>query len=397
VTSEELELVAPLVASGALPRGPAEECLRLWQDLSKQAKEGQRVSLLKVMVKKALLTETQALVLAEKPLVARQPFPDYRLLRKVDEGGMATVYEATYTPVSARVALKILRTEFCLQEPYRLRFKREAQMLLMLDHENIVEGREYKTHDGVDFYAMGFVDGISILSILDKHAPIGEGLALHVTSQVASALEHMRQKGVVHRDIKPGNLVIDSDGTVRIIDFGLAKIMSGMWQDVGSETTVGTLEYMSPEQARGESNVDIRADIYSLGVTLFQMITGELPFQGTAAEIMYGHVKKDLEFTPAQKAKVSPQVQFILRKTMAKDRAHRYETPQALVDDLQAVCGALIAGRGPVPDIVHSASVEDAPISLTAPRPRPVVSPRAGHPSRGPHRPSSRPHPRRHR
>ena len=385
MSNEDLRLVAPLVACGAIPKAAADECLRIWQAL---AKEGRAVSLTTVLVKKGVLTRTQAIVLSDAAVVQYQPFPNYKVLRRVGEGGMADVFEATYAPLSARVALKVLKTEFCLQEAYRLRFKREANILLHLDHPCIVEGREYATHDGVDFYAMGFCEGISVLSILDAGVPIGEGLAVHAAAQVADALEHMRQRGIVHRDIKPGNLVLDAEGDVRIIDFGLAKVMSGMWQDVGSETTVGTVEYMPPEQARGESNVDSRADVYSLGVTLFQMVTGELPFQGSAAEVMYAHVKTAMEFTPAQKAKVSPQLQFILRKAMAKTPDERYPTPQALADDLRTLCAPAIAARGPVPDLVARASVEDAPIPVPAP-----IRPAAARPgsSSGPHPSRNRP------
>ncbi len=381
---DELALVAPLVGAGIIPKDVANECLGLWQTFAKQ---GRPVSLLQVMVKKGALTRTQALVLADVPLEKFQPFPDYKLVRRVGEGGMAVVYEATYLPVASRVALKVLMTQFCLQEQYRLRFRREANILLNLDHPNIVEGREYKSHDGIDFYAMGFVDGISVISILDAGLAIEEGLALHVAAQVAAALEHMRQKGIVHRDIKTGNLVLDADGNVKIIDFGLAKVMTGMWQDVGAETTVGTLEYMSPEQARGESNVDSRADIYSLGVTLFHMATGELPYTGTAAEIMYGHVKTELEFTPSQRSRISPQTQFILRRTMAKDPAHRYQTPQDLLDDLHALCDAIIDARGPLPSIVTEASVEAAPIPPPAQkRPPPGAPGPSGIPPRRPRR-----------
>ncbi len=383
--NEELSLVAPLIGAGAIPKGAVEDCYRIWQALEK---EGRQISFLSVLVKKGVLTRTQAIVLADAPVVEKQPFPNYRLLRRLDEGGMAIVYEGTYLPVAARVALKVLKTEFCLQEPYRLRFKREANILLNLDHENIVEGREYATHDGIDFYAMGFCEGISVLSLLDQGHAINEGLSVYVAAQVADALEHMRQRGIVHRDIKPGNLVLDGDGGVRIIDFGLAKVMSGMWQDVGSETTVGTIEYMSPEQARGNTDVDSRADVYSLGVTLFHMVTGELPFQGSAEEIMFQHVKQELAFKPEQRSKVSAPVQFILRKSMAKDPAARYQTPQDLADALRTLCAPLIAGRGAVPDVVREASVEDAPIPDAAPIPRPAAPGQ-----RPPQRPGTRPIP----
>ena len=355
----QLKLVGPLVACGALPSDEANVCLRLWQELQKK---GQNVSLFAVLVKKGLMTRTQVLVLTGKPLEEHQPFDDYKLLRKVGEGGMADVYEATYQPLQARVALKILKTEFALQERYRLRFKREAAILLHLDHENIVDGREHGSQDGTDFYAMGFVDGISVLELLEHQLDLGEGLALHVACQVGEALQHMLECGVVHRDIKPGNLVVDQEGTTRIIDFGLAKLMQGMREDTAESMTVGTPEYMSPEQARGNAQLDIRTDIYSLGVSLFQMLTGEVPFQGTPEEVLVAQVKRELEMTPKQMQRISPSVQFVIRKAMAKDPAHRYATPREMVDDIQAVAGDIIAARGAVPSIVTESAIEAAPI-----------------------------------
>ncbi len=357
--NKELQLIGPLVAAGTLPADEANECLREWQELRKA---GKNRSLLGLFVKCGLLTRTQVRLLAGIPLEQHQPFAEYRLLRKVDEGGMAVVYEAAFKELDARVALKILKTEFCLQEAYRLRFKREAGILLALSHPNIVEGREYNTADGVDYCAMGFVDGVSVEVLLEQGASIDEGLALHIAAQVASALQHMHEKGVVHRDVKPSNFILDEDGTIRMIDFGLARVVTGMRQDTAEEVTVGTVEYMSPEQCRG-GNVDIRSDVYSLGVSLFHMVTGELPFTGSQQEIMFGHVKRDLEFTASQRAKVSPPVQFVLQKTMAKDPVDRYPTPQAMLDDMNALAGDLMGSRGPVPTVVREKAIEAAPLT----------------------------------
>ena len=171
----------------------------------------------------------------------------------------------------------------------------------------------------------------------------------------------MHEQGVVHRDVKPDNFVVDASGHVRIIDFGLALLQRGMSADTGDDTTVGTPEYMSPEQCRGGA-VDIRSDIYSLGVSMFQMITGELPFTGTQLEVMSGHVKRELEFSARQRTEIAPPVQFVIQKTMAKDPAHRYATPRDLVADLRAVAGALIDARGPVPQVVERSIVADAPV-----------------------------------
>jgi serine/threonine-protein kinase len=341
-----------------LPKDRAERCLRKQQEL---ARAGKKVTLLKLMVADGLLTRTQALVLGRAPLEKVQPFPNYRLLRRVDEGGMALVYEASYEPLDARVALKILLTEYGLEERFQKRFEREAKLLLLFDHPNIVEGRDFCVEDGVCFYAMGFVDGVSVLDLIEQDVELTEGFALHVACQIGEAMEHMDEKGVVHRDIKPDNFVVDSEGTARIIDFGLAKIVKGMREDTAEATTVGTVEYMSPEQAKGEASVDIRSDIYSLGASIYHMVTGRLPFEGDQHEIMRGHVLEDLRF-PASGRRVSPPVQMIIHKAMAKDRGERYATSRELVDDIRAVAGDLIENRGPVPDAIGRTGIEVAPI-----------------------------------
>jgi serine/threonine-protein kinase len=210
------------------------------------------------------------------------------------------------------------------------------------------------------------------VDLIHRGVRLSERLCLDVALQVASALDHMQAKGIVHRDIKPANLVLDHDGTVRIIDFGLAKVLRGMRQDTSEDTTVGTLEYMSPEQAQGRTDVDARSDVYSLGCSLFHMLTGDLPFQGEPAEIMYGHVKRPVEFTAAQKARVSPQVQYVIRKAMAKAPDERYAGGQAFIDEVKALCAATLARPIDLPEEVLAANVEAAPIAVPAP-----IAPRA--------------------
>lgn len=361
----DIKYLAPLYLVGAIGKRQLDHCLQLWRD------GGRRERLVSIAVKQRLLTRTQALVAAEAPLERNQPFEKYHLVGRVGEGGMAVVYEATFKELDQRVALKILKPEYQLRPKFRTRFKREAGILLALDHENIVEGKEYATSDGVDYCAMGFVEGISVLDLLDQNGSIEEGLALHIATQVGEALQHMFERGVVHRDVKPDNFVVDPKGHVRMIDFGLALLHTGMREDTDEAMTVGTPEYMSPEQCRG-SVVDIRSDIYALGVSLFQMITGELPFTGEQRDVMNGHVNVELEFTAKQRNEISPKVQFVLRKTMAKDPEHRYATPREMVDDLHAVAGDLIGARGSVPSVVHEATVAAAPIEAkpAAPPPR---------------------------
>ena len=390
VENPELDRIGEIVGRGLVPRDRAEMCLRAWQA---HCKAGRDVALSSLFVQARLLTPTQGAVLSRDGLIERQPFKNYRLLRPIGEGGMAVVYEATYVPVRARVALKILDTKFCLQDTFRLRFKREAHILLALEHPNVVEGREYATEDGVDYYAMAFVDGLSVLDLLEADVVLSERLCLAMTLQVASAIDHMAAKGIVHRDIKPANLVLDHEGTVRIIDFGLAKVMAGMREDTAEDTTVGTLEYMSPELAQGHADVDIRSDIYALGCSLFHMLTGDLPFTGSPEEVMYGHVKLPLEFSVAQRARISPPVQYVLRRMMAKSPGDRYPTGEALQAEIQALCAAVLAEPVVVPDEIAGAHVESAPIPLQPTPQAPVLrrTSRTGRPLRpGQRRPGRR-------
>ncbi|MCG3135885.1 MAG: Serine/threonine-protein kinase PknD [Planctomycetes bacterium] len=375
VDNPELRALGELVICGALPQAATEQVVVRWQQF---AKAGKPVSLLALAVQAGLLTRTQAYVLARTDLSAKQPFKDYRILRKIGEGGMAIVYEATYLPVKVRVALKVLDTAFSLREAYRLRFKREASILQHLDHESIVEWRDHGSADGIEFFAMGYVEGVSLQHLIDRGVRLSEAFCVHMAAQVASAIGHMGEQGVVHRDIKPGNLVVDSDGRVRIIDFGLAKLTAGMRADTGDDMTVGTLEYMSPEQARGRSDVDTRADIYSLGCSLYQMVTGELPFKGSQSEVMYAHVKTDLEWTAAAKAHCSVPLQFMIRKMMAKDPAERYQTGGELEADLRAHFAPTLSAPVPVPAEVQAEAVEAAPIPQGPPRPAAPQFPQKG-------------------
>lgn len=350
-----------MVQGGLLPGAQSNACLQAW---SAHQKGGGTRGLPDFFVQAKLLTPTQAAVLCRETLTERQPFPEYKLLRQAGEGGMAIVFEATFLKFTKRVALKVLDTPFSIQEAYRLRFLREANILLELDHENIVRGRDHRVVDGVALYAMDFVDGISVQHLLDEGVDLSERFCLHVASQAGAALAHMHGRGIVHRDLKPSNFVVDHTGHMRMIDFGLAKVMAGMRQDTSDDTTVGTVEYISPEQARNRPDVDGRSDLYSLGASLFHMTTGDLPFQGSPEEIMVGHVTQPLEFTAAQKASVSAPVQYVIRKLMAKDPAARYPDAAAFLAEMRALCKPLLAQPLDIPDEVKESALESAPIDL---------------------------------
>jgi serine/threonine-protein kinase len=175
---------------------------------------------------------------------------------------------------------------------------------------------------------------------IDSEGPFDERLALYVIRETAKALTYLDHRGVVHRDIKPGNILITEDGTVKIIDLGLAKLRRGMAEDSAAGVTVGTVEYLSPEQARGLTDVDIRSDVYSLGVTLYHMLTGEVPFKGESSEeVIAKQVLQALDAAALKTRKVSAFAHFLLQKMTAKDRGDRFQHPTEVIKEIMEQAG----------------------------------------------------------
>jgi serine/threonine-protein kinase len=274
------------------------------------------------------------------PLTETQPIPDYRFERKIAEGGMAEVYLATYLPIKEQVALKIMKPELARQEKYRLRFHRESKLLMKLEQQNIVKGYEIRRSEGYIFCAMEHVDGATVEERIEQSGPFDERLALYVTREVARALSYLVSRGVVHRDLKPGNILLTESGGVKIIDLGLAKLSRGMTKDSAAGLTVGTVEYLSPEQARGLPDVDIRSDIYSLGVSLFHMVVGKVPFKGEdQMEVIAKQVLQTLRSPELQSRHISAHTHYFIQKMMAKDRKDRFQHPDEIMADIEENAG----------------------------------------------------------
>lgn len=266
-----------------------------------------------------------------------QPFRDYEILDRVGAGAMGTVFKARHGKLSRIVALKVLRPSLARDKRYVDRLRREARIVAALNHPNIVTGYDLGEEGGYHYFVMEFVEGKSLKGLLAEWGVLPQDQTLDVAMQVASALDHALQRGVIHRDIKPGNILIDEKGTVKVTDMGLAKGPADLTL-TRDGATVGTPQYISPEQARNPQDVDVRSDLYSLGATLYHMATGQPPFQGTTmAEV----ISQVLHETPISPRVINPSLSeglsLVIRKLLAKNPKLRYQTPRELLDDLERV------------------------------------------------------------
>ena len=266
-----------------------------------------------------------------------QPFSDYEVLDRVGAGSMGTVFRARHKKLNRTVALKILKPSLARDARYVERLRREARIVASLNHPNIVTGYDLGQEGGYHFVVMEFIEGKSLRELLHEWGMFAEDRVLDVAIQITTALEHAFSKGVIHRDIKPANILIDTANVVKLTDMGLAKGPDNL-TITRDGVTVGTPQYISPEQARSPQDVDVRSDLYSLGATLFHMCTGQPPFR---AETMANVLIKVLEERAPSAAGFNPDLSdglnLIIRKLLSKDPGKRYQVPSDLLADLQRV------------------------------------------------------------
>jgi serine/threonine-protein kinase len=228
----------------------------------------------------------------------KEPVPGYQIIAKLGTGGTSTVFLAQETkPGGHKVALKILHPSKAADARALKRFQDEAELLVSLDHPNLVKGHAHGQHGPLVYLAMEYLDGETALDLLDREGGFTETRAVEIALQVAEVLAYLQGRGFVHCDIKPGNIMLLKSGKSKLLDLGFAKPV-GTGAASASETTSGTVQYMSPEQAKGQSDLDARADIYSLGATLYHMVMGQVPFSGgDSLEVMAKQVMEALNST----------------------------------------------------------------------------------------------------
>jgi tRNA A-37 threonylcarbamoyl transferase component Bud32 len=266
-----------------------------------------------------------------------QPFTGYEILERVGSGAMGTVFKARDRKLDRVVALKVLQPSLARDQRYVERLRREARIVASLNHPNIVTGYDLGEEGGYHFFVMEFVEGRSLRALLSEWGMFPEQQVLHVAQQVAAALDHAHRRGVIHRDIKPGNILITEQNVVKLTDMGLAKGPTD-FTITRDGATVGTPQYISPEQARDPQIADIRSDLYSLGATLYHMATGSPPFVGkTMAQVITQVLSERAPSASELNPTVSDGLSLVIRKLLAKDPGLRYQTPLELIEDLRLV------------------------------------------------------------
>ena len=263
----------------------------------------------------------------------------YEILEKIGEGGMAVVYKAFCHRLSRFVAVKIMREEMAADEEFKRRFCAESHAIAMLSHPNIVAVYDVSHSDDVEYIVMELVDGITLKQYMDKRGAISWKEALHFTKQITKALAHAHSRGIIHRDIKPQNIMLLKDGTIKVADFGIAALENEMQE---SGQAVGSIHYIAPEQARGE-NPDARSDIYSLGIVMYEMLTGRKPYTGeTIGEIAVKHMSSLPTMPSDIVPDIPPELERITLKAMSCPINKRYQSADELLDDLDKFTQAQI-------------------------------------------------------
>ncbi len=262
----------------------------------------------------------------------------YELLENIGAGGMAIVYKARCRLLNRNVAVKILRPEFQEDEEFLKRFTIEAQAAASLSHPNVVSVYDVGKHGKLNYIVMECIEGITLKEYMHRKGTLSVNEAVDFTGQIASALEHAHQKGIIHRDIKPHNIIITNEGVLKVTDFGLARAVSAS-TNVAGASAIGSVHYASPEQARG-GFTDERSDIYSLGIMMYEMFTGSLPFDGeTPVAVAMKHLE-EAPVPPMEKnEQITPEIQNMILRAMAKDTSERYPSVEALITDLRLLCG----------------------------------------------------------
>lgn len=257
----------------------------------------------------------------------------YEILEIIGTGGMAVVYKARCHRLNRLVAIKILKDEFARDEEFRRRFRAEGEAVAMLSHPNIVQVYDVSTSDSANFIVMELIDGISLKEYMEKKGILNWKETLHFSLQIAKGLEHAHSRGIIHRDIKPHNIMVLKNGSVKVMDFGIARVMNK--SNTLTKEALGSVHYISPEQAKG-GHTDNRSDLYSLGVVMYEMMAGRPPYDGeSAVSVAIQHINGGAPLPSAYNPNIPTGLEQIIMKAMALEVRDRYVSATEMLQDME--------------------------------------------------------------
>ena len=259
----------------------------------------------------------------------------YELLEKSGDGGMAVVYKAKCHLLKRVVAVKVLKPELADNEEFVARFNRESQAAASLSHPNIVSMYDVGQEDDIHYIVMEFMDGETLKDRIRREGRLSMEESVRIASEICSGLQHAHENNIVHRDIKPQNILINKEGTAKVADFGIARAVTSTTMTMGDASVIGSVHYFSPEQARG-GYVDKKTDIYSMGIVLYEMVTGVVPFEGESAiSVALKHIQEKV--TPPREINpdIPKSIQYIIQRAIEKDIDKRYQNASDMLEDLQ--------------------------------------------------------------
>ena len=318
------------------------------REQQKQSSDPNQRSLTDLLIENAFITPNQAKRIHTQVEDRKtSQLPGYQLLGKLGKGAMATVYKARQISLDRTVAVKVLPRKMSENPEFVDRFYKEGKAAARLSHNNIVQAIDVGVSpDGYHYFAMEYIEGKTLYDIMQEGHSFSEAEALDIAIQMADALAHAHQRQLIHRDVKPKNIILTPQGVAKLTDLGLARAANDkLAAESEAGKAYGTPYYISPEQIRGELDIDFRADIYSLGATLYHLVTGRPPFEGeTPAAVMHKHLKQPLIPADHVNTALSAGIGEVIDVAMAKRREDRYQSTEDMLEDLRAIR----AGNPPV-------------------------------------------------
>ena len=338
----DTELTRLVVEKSLATPEEVQECLKVQS--AETAGEDLQRSFAQVLVDCGVVTDRQMQRLkrsieASIEATRDQQIPGYKILGKLGAGAMAAVFKAKQLSLDRKVAIKVLPGKLSENADYVEMFYKEGKAAAKLNHPNIVGAYDVGEAGGFHYFVMEYVEGHTLFDELAKGKIFEEEEAVGIIIQIARALEHAHRQGLIHRDVKPKNIMVDTNGRVKLADMGLARLTNDPeTAQAEAGRAFGTPYYISPEQIRGRVDIDARADLYSLGATLYHLVTGKVPFEGpTPAAVMHKHLKDALVPPDHVNTNLSAGLGEVVEVMMAKSRRHRYPSASDLLVDLEAI------------------------------------------------------------